>query len=170
MMNSVNFKVVIVGDEYVGKTSCIRRFIDDRFVENYKPTLGFEISVKTLQLQETTVILSIWDLAGQGLFEPMRKAYYEGGRGFFVVFDLTNQNTFDHVDNWANEIMATVPGAPIIIIGNKADLPDQVVLPETISQKCIELGLGNPIITSARTGEGILDAFQQLSDLILSKM
>jgi small GTP-binding protein len=123
-----------------------------------------------LQQDSNTIILSIWDIAGHGLFESVRKAYYEGGHGFLVVFDLNNRTSFDHVNNWLRELQETCPDAPVLILGNKADLPNWMVSLEEVTELCDHLGASGPVIVSAKTGEGVLDAFQQLSELMLEKI
>jgi len=168
-ISSVNAKVLIVGDQAVGKTSTIRRFVDDSFKDNYLPTLGFEISVKTLQIQDRMVVFSIWDIAGQQCFDPMRLQYYAGSQGFLMVFNLAVRGTLRNLDNWIVDIQNTCPNAPIVIIGNKSDLPDRAVTDDDINSKVTTYGAVGAILTSAKTGEGVVEAFMLLGESILSK-
>ena len=167
--NSVNCKIVIVGDKAVGKSCCIRRFVEDKFFENYKPTLGFEISVKMLPIGNKYVVFSIWDVAGQTLFTQIRKSYYVGSRGFLLLFDLTNRNTFNNLDVWVQEIRGICPTVPIFLVGNKADLPGHMVSVNEMISKCEELGLTKNFTTSAKTGEGVNEPFLQLGMYILNE-
>ena len=169
-MSAVNAKVVVVGDQAVGKTSTIRRFVDDSFKDNYLPTLGFEISVKTLPIQGQIMVFSIWDIAGQQCFDPMRLQYYAGGHGFLMMFNLAVRGTLKNLDNWIVDIQQTCPGAPIVIVGNKSDLPDRTVTDEDLEAKVAEFGAVGSILTSAKTGEGVVEAFALLGASILSKV
>lgn len=167
-ISSVNFKIVMIGDQAVGKTSAVRRFVDNRFLEAYIPTLGFEISVKPLQIGDTTIILSIWDLGAQQCFDPIRTKYYEGARGFLVVFNLTIRGTFKNLDSWIPDIQNICPDARILLVGNKCDLPDRCISEEEIMEKVEKYGALGFIISSAKTGEGIAEGFTILGESILS--
>lgn len=166
---NINCKIVLVGDKAVGKSCCIRRFVEDKFFDNYKPTLGFEISVKMLPIGEKFIVFSIWDVAGQTLFTQIRKSYYEGSRGFLLLFDLTNRATFDHLDTWVQEIRGVCPTAPIFLVGNKSDLPGRAVSMDEMTSKCEELGVVKSFTTSAKTGDGVLESFIQLGMQILNE-
>ncbi len=90
---SYRFKVALAGDERVGKTASIRRFIDGSFSDSYKQTLGVEVTVKVIQIGHVTVIFSIFDVAAQPTYKVFRANYYAGARGFFLLFDQTDHGT-----------------------------------------------------------------------------
>ncbi len=156
---SYRFKVALVGDERVGKTASIRRFIDGSFSGSYKQTLGVEVTVKVIQIGHDTVIFSIFDIAAQPTYKIFRANYYAGAGGFFLLFDQTDHGTFDHLDEWVHEIRAAAPASPILLIGNKNDLPQKQVNPEEITNATGRLGCSMFFKTSAKTGEGIEDMF-----------
>lgn len=132
-------KIICVGSAFVGKTSLARRFTLNTFIHSYIPTLGVSWLTKTLtftpdQLNENltkkiytdpeTIRLSCWDTGGQEMFTYLRPKYYVGATCAIIVFDITNQNSFDDVDIWTNEVLSRVPEIPIILCGNKYDLKD----------------------------------------------
>src|SRR5271157_3769769 len=151
-------KIVLIGDESVGKTSVVKRYIDDEFTESYLPTLGFQIFIKSVRLGNNSVDFQIWDIAGQAQFESVRRSYFQASQGFFLVFDLTVRSSFDNVDQWLAEIREVRPTVPFILVANKADLPDQVVTDEEIQEKAEALGAAGQIKTSAKTGDNVVDA------------
>ncbi|MHA1409216.1 MAG: GTP-binding protein [Candidatus Odinarchaeia archaeon] len=132
------FKVILVGDGAVGKTSLILRFTEKKFSEDYKKTLGTDFAVKQITLDDnTSVKLQIWDLGGQEIFRNLRKVFFPGAKAALIVFDITNRTSFNNVENWFNDIQKEVPGIPTIIVGNKIDLPRDVSFEEaqSLSQK-----------------------------------
>ncbi len=161
-----NLKVAVTGPERVGKSSCIRRFVQDKFVQDYLPTLGFDVSVKTLQIEGNTVVLSIWDIGGQNP-EDLRKKYFLGAAGFLLVFDITNRQTFEASDQFSKEIGGVAPDAPIILVANKIDLPNHQVTIEEIRQKTKKYGTTGFSLTSAKSGDGIQGTFLLLGKALL---
>ncbi|HMF30397.1 MAG TPA: GTP-binding protein [Candidatus Lokiarchaeia archaeon] len=169
-MYPLSFKILLAGDEAVGKTSLVRRFVDKRFMESYLPTLGFEISVKAIELDGIPMIFSIWDIGGQQCFEPIRHSYYEGSHGFLLVFSVANRVTFANLENWIIDIHNTCPHAPTVILANKADLEPWKVTPEEIDIECKKLGAAGFIATSAKTGDGVAEGFSVLGQAILQNI
>jgi small GTP-binding protein len=174
-MRSYRFKVILAGDESVGKTSTILRFIQNTFSEMYKPTLGFQISVKNLKYltpanEEISVVMSLWDVAGQGQFAVVRKGYYQGTDGVLLLFDLTRRKTFDNAKAWADEIRAVVPAVPILLVGNKVDLPNHAVLPQEWARASTEQNFVGYAIISAATGRGVDDVFKGIANCIIEKI
>lgn len=166
----INLKIVLVGDVAVGKTCLIHRLIDDIFYPDCLPTLGFEISLKSLEVDGHTIIFTIWDLGGQQCFDPMRENYYRDSRGFLVVYNLANRVTFRNVDFWVPDVQKTCPGVPILLVGNKSDLEDRKITPEEMGQKAEDLQVDGSVITSAKTSENVLEVFETLGRLILDKI
>jgi small GTP-binding protein len=174
-MRSYRFKIILAGDESVGKTSTILRFIQNTFSEMYKPTLGFQISVKNMKYispanEEISVVLSLWDVAGQGQFAVVRKGYYQGTDGVLLLFDLTRRKTFDNAKAWADEIRAVMPAVPFLLVGNKADLPNHVVLSEECARASTEQNFVGYAIVSAATGRGVDDIFKGIANCIIDKI
>ncbi len=174
-MASYRFKVILAGDEAVGKTSTILRFVHNTYSELYKPTLGFQISVKNLNYktpanEDRMVIFSIWDIAGQGQFAGVRKGYYQATDGVLLLFDLTRRKTFEDAKFWADEVRTVSPNAPIVLVGNKADLPSQAVLPQELTFLSNENKFASYVITSAATGRGIEEMFRRMADAIIDAL
>src|SRR5271157_2817928 len=166
-LSTFNAKVIFAGDPATGKTCLIRRFVDNFFNQSYLPTLGFEISVKPLQIASQTIIFSVWDVEGQKTFDNFRLRYYQGSQGFLLAFDMTARETFENLNKWFAEIKEICPHAPIVLVGNKYDLPMHIVTTEEIIVKVEEFGAAGFVLTSAKTGEGVLDAFTMLGKSII---
>jgi small GTP-binding protein len=157
-------KLCVLGDGAVGKTSLIIRHVDKRFVTEYKPTIGFDIALKTMKIQESGVSaeLLIWDIAGQAIFEKIREEYLQGTNAAMVVFDLTRKETFDHVKDWLKELTTFAGKVPFVLVGNKADLAEKKVTEEEGKKYAQELGAIDYIETSAKTGQKVEDAFEKI--------
>lgn len=158
-------KAVVIGDGGVGKTSLIVRHVDKKFDAEYKPTLGFDISLKTIPVEEGKAELLLWDIGGQAIFKEIRESYLEGSHCCFIVFDLTNKETFDHLQDWLTELKRFAGDIPFIIIGNKNDLEEKrKISKEEMEKKAKEIGAVDCFETSAKTGDGVDDAFKKLTN------
>ena len=126
-MSIESFKVVLVGESGVGKTSIITQFIDQTFQEDQQSTTGGTFSTKSVICDGGKILkFEIWDTAGQERYKAITSAYYKGAKGAFVVYDITRKQSFDSVDKWINDLKAAADKKlSIIIIGNKCDLEDQ---------------------------------------------
>ena len=116
-------KVILIGDSSVGKTSILYRFMQDEFFENPNVTLGFELSIKKIRLENNeSIILNIWDSAGQEKYRSLTYHFYRGVNGIILVFDLKNENTFKNLNSWMAQINKHAPeNIDIILVGNKSD-------------------------------------------------
>ncbi|MHA1298793.1 MAG: Rab family GTPase [Candidatus Helarchaeota archaeon] len=158
-------KATIIGDGGVGKTSLIIRHVDKKFEQEYKPTLGFDISLKTVSLEGISAELLIWDIGGQAIFKEIRESYLEGSHCSFLVFDLTRKETFDNIKNWLVELKRFAGDIPFILIGNKNDLEsERKVSKEEIEEKAKLIGATGYFETSAKTGENVDNAFKKLTE------
>jgi len=132
-------KIICVGSAFVGKTSLSRRFTLNTFIHSYIPTLGVSWLTKTITLTQEqlndnltkkvytepiTVRVSLWDTGGQEMFTYLRPKYYAGASCAVLVFDITNQSSFDDIEMWVHEVTDKCPDIPIVIAGNKFDLND----------------------------------------------
>ncbi len=163
-----NYKMVILGDGGVGKTSLIRRFIEKSFKTDYKSTIGVSHLVKQYTLSENiTVTLNLWDLAGQDMFRSVRKMYFQGAEAAAIVYDVTRPETFEHVEVWMKEIeeLRSRPNFVIILIGNKIDL-ERKISSEDGDAKAKEFGI-TFIETSAKEGDNVDKAFGALCYLLI---
>ncbi|XP_031561800.1 ras-related protein Rab-7L1-like [Actinia tenebrosa] len=142
-MSEVLFKVLIVGDATVGKTSFVQRYVHGNSRREYKPTIGVDFALKVIRKENTTVRLQLWDIAGQERFTSMTRVYYKGAAACVIMFDLTSQQTFNSTIRWKQDLdsKCTLPGGkniPCILVGNKSDLTSRPVAKETIDKVCRE--------------------------------
>jgi small GTP-binding protein len=165
------YKIVILGDAAVGKTSLINRFVEDSFSEDYRATLGANIVRKDVNLNSTKVRLIMWDLAGQEKYQVVRSMYFQGCQGALLVYDVTRYSTFDSINSkWLRDFKKYVKkeGA-YILIGNKSDLTDQRTVTEERGKEIAEkIKASHFIETSAKMGENIEEAFALLVNQILN--
>ncbi len=176
------WKIVLIGDGAVGKTSIRKRYLGENFSGNYQMTIGADFAVNEDTIGWKKVKFVIWDLAGQPRFHEIRRSFYRGCQGALVVFDLTNKNSFDNLGHWINEVWKNSPKGPIpfVIVGNKADLRQMGIssiannlveeITTNISQETHKkFGFGTKsVITSAKTGENIREAFRLLAIQIIA--
>ncbi|MFO7796538.1 MAG: GTP-binding protein [Promethearchaeati archaeon] len=162
-------KVIIIGDPAVGKTSLVIRYVSNRFNKDYRSTIGTNIYSKEILLANNQkVFLNLWDIAGQERWAKMREKYYYGSKGAIVVGDLTRPKTFEQIkDFWIQDIKKYLSEIPIILIGNKNDLESKVSL-KTVEKLGNEINSIGEIITSAKTGENVEEAFKKLSEEIIT--
>jgi small GTP-binding protein len=128
-VRSFIYKVVVVGDGGVGKTSMVLRYCENSFKENYIMTIGSNFSTKQINLEKYPnylVKLQIWDLAGQKHFSFVRPPFYRGATAIIYVFDLTRRSSFQNMLEWKDEVEKVIGnGRPSVLVGNKIDLADQ---------------------------------------------
>lgn len=122
------FKILFIGDSSVGKSSILARYIDNSFSEDFTSTIGVDFRVKTFDKGDDRVKIQLWDTAGQERFSIITSSYYRGCHGIFMVYDVCNENSFNNLDHWISEFKKYVSNSiPIILIGNKVDLPNRKV-------------------------------------------
>lgn len=165
-------KLILTGDYNVGKTSLIRRFVENDFKEDYISTIGVEISKKAIELDEQTKIdFVIWDIGGQSLsMTPYRHRFYEGASAAFIVIDRTRKESLESIEKWYKEINESQHASiPIVIVANKSDLKQEIVVNEE-EIKVIAKKFGfHHITTSARTGENVNEAFLYIAYRFIEK-
>ncbi len=162
------FKVSMIGDYAVGKTSLIKRYMTDSFDEGYKATLGAAISTFKTSVNGSDISLQVWGLAGQTSFRRVRVQYLFGTDFAIVVFDLTRKDTLECVKEWVKDVKQGAPEVLLYLVGNKVDLKeDRVVKPaevEKIKKKLNMLGYSE---TSAKDGTNVRELFQTISKHLL---
>jgi small GTP-binding protein len=164
-------KIVLLGEANVGKTSLVYRFIENKFRENYKSTLGVNLLKKDMIVEGYgEVSAQIWDLGGQESFKSLRSLYLEGANGAFVVYDMTNNESFEKLGEWVQNFRDARGDAPMILIGNKSDLKNQIRISESESLEYASINNMGMIITSAKTGQNVEQAFLELSRRILDRI
>lgn len=156
-------KVLLVGDSGVGKTNIVTKYIKNEFNENSKATVGVEFCFKKLTLDDKKVNVQIWDTAGQEKFRSITASFYKGAKGAFIVFDITNKDTFENIDKWVSNVTSQADkGAAIVLIGNKTDLEDErEVTVEEAQEKAKAFNMAY-METSAKSGHNLNEAFELL--------
>ena len=126
------FKVLLIGDAGVGKSSILLRFTDDSFEEQMASTIGVDFRVKTVTLGGKTVKLTIWDTAGQERFRTLTSSYYRGCHGVILVYDVNERESFTHLQQWLEELelYSTTQHFVKLLVGNKIDVKDRQVTVE----------------------------------------
>ncbi len=163
------YKVLLLGDGNAGKTSLVRRFCEGKFEESRILTIGVDFQLKTVQIGERTIRLSIWDVAGQDRFRVFRDQFYSGTLAVALVYDVTAPATFFNLPRWREEVMAAVPGVKMCVIGNKLDLGP--VVPPGEAEGWAKFEGGMPFVqTSALTGENVEEFFRGLGFLALKRV
>ncbi|CAG9333813.1 unnamed protein product [Blepharisma stoltei] len=160
-------KILTLGDASVGKTCILLRFSEDEFPTVTMPTIGIEYKTKIVQIQGNQVKLQVWDTAGQERYHrTLASTFYRRAHGIVLVFDLTDRNSLDHVENWMKQIRQKAdPKVAIILVGNKMDLYDQTTFPDG---KTLADSYGIPFfMVSAKTGKNIAEVYNTLSDMIV---
>jgi small GTP-binding protein len=163
------FKILLVGDPAVGKSSLILRFVEDRFDKEYKASIGVDIMSKTINIEEKVARLVIWDIASQEKFKRFRSSFYQQVSGVLLVFDLTRPETLESAGDWIREVKEHAESIEIVLIGNKCDLVTQRQITRDDVQKWIDRFACHYIETSALTGAGVEEAFQELTSRIAAK-
>jgi len=164
-------KTVLLGDAGVGKTSLVYRFIENKFRDNYKSTLGVNLMKKDMEVEGYGgVSAQIWDLGGQESFRSLRKLYLEGANGGLVIFDLTDKKSFDKLNDWLESFREARGDQPLLLIGNKSDLKNQLKITEKEASKYAKNNNMDLILTSAKTGQNVEEAFINLNKRILDKI
>ncbi len=164
------FKIVVCGDPEVGKTSSILTFTDKAFKRIYIPTIGVNITEKSLYYDRDLIQFTIWDIAGQEKFGTMRRHFYSGVEGLLVIFDLTRPETLRSATAWYKDVLKSSFGKwPMYaaLLGNKSDLVDERMIPESDAKELAESIGVQYIETSALTGENIEQVFYKMAELLV---
>ncbi|XP_018313322.1 ras-related protein Rab-3 [Mycetomoellerius zeteki] len=147
------FKLLIIGNSSVGKTSFLFRYADDSFTSAFVSTVGIDFKVKTVFRHDKRVKLQIWDTAGQERYRTITTAYYRGAMGFILMYDITNEESFNSVQDWVTQIKNySWDNAQVILVGNKCDMEEE------------------NFETSAKENINVKAVFEQLVDIICDKM
>ncbi len=165
------FKFVVLGDHEVGKTSIIRRFVEKRYTTDYRATIGLNVLSHEFEFFGNQIGVTLYDIGAQKFFRRFRKVYYSGAQATFIVFDLTNRESFENIQSWYEELKLFTPeeDIPIVIVGNKTDLTEErkvfyqegAKLANNLSQR--EKIKISYIETSALNGSNVEDAFNLIS-------
>uniref|UniRef100_A0A8D0H0W0 small monomeric GTPase n=1 Tax=Sphenodon punctatus TaxID=8508 RepID=A0A8D0H0W0_SPHPU len=165
------FKLLIIGNSSVGKTSFLFRYADDTFSQAFVSTVGIDFKVKTVCRNDKRVKLQIWDTAGQERYRTITTAYYRGAMGFILMYDITNEESFSAVQDWATQIKTySWDNAQVILVGNKCDMDEERVVPlEKGKSLADQLGF-DYFEVSAKENINVRQVFERLVDIICEKM
>ena len=163
-------KICLLGAFAVGKTSLVRRFVEGGYDEKYLTTVGVQIKKRTVTIhrddKDTEVNLIIWDLAGEDEFQKVQLNYLRGASGYFIVADGTRPITLDTAKILHQRVTDTIGAVPFVLLINKQDVRDDWELDDRALAEFTLAGW-TIIETSAKTGQGVAEAFQQLAEKIL---
>ena len=157
--NFVNFKIIIVGDSGVGKSSLLKRAVQNKFDPGYQATIGFEFLLMHFQVNDLKIKLQIWDTCGQEMYRSLIQGFYRNTSLALIVYDITKKETFDAVDIWLKDIRKhTEEDLPIFVVGNKNDLEKAV---STDEAKIFSTSNRSKYFTecSAKTGQNVKEIF-----------
>ncbi|KAJ3448158.1 ras-related protein rab-5c [Anaeramoeba flamelloides] len=164
-----SFKIVVLGESAVGKTSILLRFHKNQFSTQLEPTIGASHVQKSINMTDCHIQLLIWDTAGQEQYHSLAPMYYRGARGALIVYDRTNYKSFERAKDWIKELKSKgSPNVRIVLVGNKIDLETNNV----DTSEALTYAKENDMLffeTSAKTGEGIQEAFLALVKLLPKK-
>ena len=163
------FKITVIGDGGVGKTSLIQKFTNDTFTKDYIKTIGAQFSVFDKKIEGISVKLLFWDIAGQDDFNFLRPAFFNDSRAAIIVYSLEDndlgEDSFEHIPNWVKDIYSYCGEIPIVVFANKVDLVSEQKLDTSKIAEVVKTNnfLGY-FVTSAKTGQGVIEAFSTIID------
>ncbi|XP_041918756.1 ras-related protein ORAB-1 [Alosa pseudoharengus] len=165
------FKLLLIGDSGVGKSCLLLRFADDTYTESYISTIGVDFKIRTIEMDGKTVKLQIWDTAGQERFRTITSSYYRGAHGIIIVYDVTDQESFNNVKQWLEEIdRYACENVSKLLVGNKCDLVSRKVV-DFSSAKEFATSLKIQILeTSAKNASNVEKAFLTMASEIQKRV
>ena len=165
-----SYKILLLGDSSVGKTCFLKRYIDDTFQDVYLSTIGFDFKYKCITLKDgKNIKMQIWDTAGQERFRTIAKSYYKGAQGIILMYDVTNQKSFDNIKKWLEQIKEEAPNkVSVLLVANKIDIEKRLISREDGEDiaKSFDLDIYE---TSAKDNINVSEAFEDLAEKINEK-
>jgi len=165
-------KLLLIGDSGVGKSCLLLRYSDDSFTHSFITTIGIDFKIKSINVEGSKVKLQIWDTAGQERFRTITTAYYRGAMGIFLVFDITDGESFENVHNWMRQIdQNAADNVTKLLLGNKCDVEasKRVVARSAAEALATEYGISY-FETSAKKDIGVDDAFDKMATTIVENL
>ena len=163
----VLLKLIVIGESGVGKTALLNHYINNNFVESHKPTIGADFFSKEIKCDNKLLSLQLWDTAGQERFKSLSNSFYRGADAAIIVYDITDKDTFDKVDQWKNDFLQ-ISGAkdtelPMLLLGNKSDLSSERVIDSNMGKQYAQQNDMVFYETSAMNGNNIKQAVQDVA-------
>ena len=166
-MNEICLKVLLIGDSSVGKTALIFKYIDGLFSLNHITTIGVEYRDKKIMINEREIKLRIWDTSGQEIYRSLTKNFYRNADALLFVFDITNEKSFNHINDWMKDSETIGKDFKKILIGNKSDLIDERKIDKEKIEKYVQLNNMKYFEVSAKSGKNVDVIFTEIAKLIL---
>jgi len=165
------FKLLIIGNSSVGKTSFLFRYSDDSFTSAFVSTVGIDFKVQTVFRNDKRIKLQIWDTAGQERYRTITTAYYRGAMGFILMYDITNEESYKAVADWAGQVKTySWDNTQVVLVGNKCDMEEERVVTYEQGKKLADSLGFNFFETSAKDNINVRSAFDKLVDVICERM
>ena len=171
-MKELAYKICIFGESRVGKTTLARRYLTGYFEDDIKLTMGAEILIQFVEIKNLKIVLQIWDFGGEDVFKFLLPMYSRGSSGAIFMFDLARAKTLDRIEQWLDVFKKGLshekPEIPIIVVGGKLDLQNQIEVSQMEAEKIKEqYSLYKYIECSSKTGENVENIFETLLRKIL---
>lgn len=164
------FKLLLIGDSGVGKTCLIIRFAEDNFNSTYISTIGIDFKIRTVDIEGKRIKLQVWDTAGQERFKTITTAYYRGAMGIILVYDITDEKSFENIQNWMKSIKENASaGVERLLLGNKCDMEAKRQVQREQAEKLAREHRIRFFETSAKSSVNVDEAFSSLARDILLK-
>lgn len=171
MPKPIVLKVLTAGEGGVGKTTLLHRYIDGKFSAETRMTIGVEFFLQELNVDGRDVVLQLWDFGGQERFRFLLKNYVLGAKGALLMFDLTRPLTLENLDVWVDIVREYDSDLPILFVGTKLDLIDQIHVDEEYILKLQEnFTMFDYIKISSKTGENVKASFEILTKKVLERL
>lgn len=164
-------KLLILGDVSVGKSNFLFRFIENQFIDNHLPTVGFDYKSQIITLPDKTVVkLQIWDTVGQEKFMAINKSLLAKVHGIILIYDITDQDSFDHINNWITIIKEANENASLILVANKCDIEDKRVISEDEGNKLAVENNISFVEASAKENINIKETFIKITEEVMNNV
>ncbi|MFW9767759.1 MAG: Rab family GTPase [Candidatus Thorarchaeota archaeon] len=168
------FRIVLLGEAAVGKTSLLRRYTENLFDEEYKQTIGTTFATKDVDVKDSEgevrrVRLNVWDMGGQSTYRELRRQFMKGASAAIIVYDVTRPETFMAMNNWFESFKEVCPDSPVLISANKIDLTDQRMVPQEPGRMLRDWFQAEYFETSAKTGDEVTNVFSRTAAVVLDK-
>ena len=174
--DEITYKLIVIGDPAIGKTSLIKKYVTHQYEKDYIPTVGVSISKQPVSLKapdgkKIKINLLLWDLAGQPVFHLLHKVYFNGANGVLLGFDLTRMHTYSNAKVWHKELVKNgLASVPTVFFGNKADLHEErKISPVHIQHMQEQLAIPDYIETSALSGKNVENLFNTIAHRIYER-